>query len=217
MKKLMICSLLAAVAAIPAKAQTTGRSPLRVGIKAGGNLSMASFSSDLHSDIKNKFGFGFYGGGLLEISGPAGSKWKGQVEALFNYHNFKNEYAIGGQPYKAVNYKTNLMQISVPVMVKYFIIPQFSINVGPSVNFNLASKTKFTNPATDEAMNRDNKDLDMLNTLQVGALAGATYYIHKGFFVDARYNYYFGSVFKNDNGEPTYRLSAIQLGLGYKF
>lgn len=213
----MICSLLAASAAISAEAQNTGRSPLRVGVKAGGNLSMASFSADGYSDVKNKFGFGFYGGGLLEISGPAGSKWKGQVEALFNYHNFKNEYAIANQPFKAVDYKTDLMQISVPVMVKYFIIPQLSVNAGASVNFNLASKTKFTNPATDEAMTRDNKDLDMLSTLQVGALAGATYYIYKGFFVDARYNYYFGSVFKNDNDAPTYRLSAIQLGLGYKF
>ena len=216
MKKLMICSLLS-VAVISAEAQTTiGRSPLRVGIKAGGNLSMASFSADGYSDIKNKFGFGFYGGGLLELSGPAGSKWKGQLEALFNYHNFKNEYA-GGIPMGTVSYKTNLAQISVPVMVKYFIIPQLSVNAGASVNFNLASKTKFTSPLTGGEVTNDNKDLDMLNTLQIGALAGATYYIYKGFFVDARYNYYFGSVFKNDNDAPTYRLSAIQLGIGYKF
>ena len=217
MKKLMICSLLAAATAAQAQ-EAPARSPLRLGVKAGGNLSMASFSGDGYSDVKNKFGFGFFGGGLLEISGPAGSKWKGQIEALFNYHNFKNNYSTLTVDSKD---RTTLSQVSIPVMVKYFIIPQLSINAGASVNFNLASKTKHecTPGGSDIASESeiDNKDTDMLQTLQVGALAGATYYIYKGFFVDARYNYYFGSVLKNDNDAPTYRLNTVQVGLGYKF
>jgi hypothetical protein len=66
---------------------------------------------------------------------------------------------------------------------------------------------------------RDLTDNGYLKTVQVGALAGATYYIYKGFFVDARYNYYFGKMLDQKvNTDPEYKnISAIQLGLGYKF
>lgn len=214
MKKLLVLVLLAATTTTYAQK----RSPIRFGVKAGGNLSHGAYSSDDYSGLKNKFGFGFYGGGLIEISGPAGSKWKGQVEALYNLHNFKNEFTPLGLTNTTATDKITLHQISVPVMVKFFVIPELSFNLGPSVNFNLAGKTKWeqTDPkgvVTTAEVNL--KDVDVLQTVQIGALAGATYYIHKGFFVDARYNYYFGSALKSDN--PTLRVSAIQLGLGYKF
>jgi hypothetical protein len=195
------------------------KSPLRFGVKAGGNLSHLGISDkNAFNDSKNSFGFGGYGGGLLEISGPAGSKLKGQVEALFSYHNTKFTYT---NDLGKVSSKTNLSQISVPLMIKYFPVPRLSFNAGASVNFNVASstKTESTINGTKVETKIDNKnDIDRLQTVQVGALVGATYYIHKGFFVDARYNYYFGSMFKkvNDN-DPSYRLSAIQLGVGYKF
>ncbi len=194
------------------------RSPLRFGVKAGGNLSHLGLSDNsAFPGNKNAFGFGAYGGGLLEISGPAGSKFKGQMEALYSYHNAKQQY---NNNLVKVTAKTNLSQISVPLMVKYFIIPQFSINAGGSVNFNVASRTKTESTSEGNTITTsfDNKsDLDRLQTVQVGALAGVTYYIHKGFFVDARYNYYFGSMFKKEQNDPSYRLSAVQLGVGYKF
>lgn len=194
------------------------KSPLRFGVKAGGNLSRLSISDNAFADNKNSFGFGAYGGGLLEISGPAGSKLKGQVEALFSYHNAKQKYTgdLG-----SVTAKTNVSQISVPLMIKYFAIPELSFNAGASVNFNVASKTNVESQVNGNTVKTtiDNKsDIDRLQTVQVGALVGATYYIYKGFFVDARYNYYFGSMFKKiNNDDPAYRLSAFQLGVGYKF
>ena len=214
MKKLSVLLLLAVVTT-SVYAQNSGRSPLRFGLKAGGNLSHGSIKDDDYDNLKNKFGFGFYGGGLMEVSGPAGSKFKGQVEALFNLHNFSSEYNFLGS---SITGKTTLSQISVPVMLKYFITPRFSINAGPSVNFNLAGKTKVETEILSGVVNKselDLKDLDVLQTIQIGALAGATFYIHKGFFVDARYNYYFGSALKDDYGKMN--VSAIQLGLGYKF
>lgn len=193
------------------------KSPLRFGVKAGGNMSRLSISENVFNDNKNSFGFGGYAGGLLEISGPAGSKLKGQVEALYAYHSTKHTYS--GDVGKVTS-KTNLSQISVPLMIKYFPIPRLSFNGGASVNFNVASKTKIESNANGQIFKStiDNKnDLDRLQTIQVGALVGATYYIHKGFFVDARYNYYFGSMFKKEVNDAAYRLSAIQLGVGYKF
>lgn len=209
MKKLILLLLAASTLTTTVFAQKRSRSPLRFGIKAGGNLSHLSTSNDpFLGEVKNSFGFGAYGGGFLEVSGPAGSKLKGQVEALYSFHNFKNTYTLSKI---SSEWKTNLSQISIPVILKYFPIPSLSLNVGPSVNFNLASKTKIGSTTID------NKDPDNLQAIQIGALAGATYYIYKSFFVDARYNYYFGSMFKKENNDPSYRVSAIQLGVGYKF
>lgn len=214
MKKLMILLLLATTTVTFAQS----RSPLRFGLKAGGNISHLSATDDAFGlNQKNSFGLGIYGGGLLEISGPAGSKFKGQVEALFNWHNFKNESSITGIKN---TYKTSLSQISVPVMLKYFVIPELSINAGASVNFNVAAKTNIETDVLGSVTKStlDYNDLDKLQTIQVGALVGATYYIYKGFFVDARYNYYFGSMLKKDkSSDPSYRISALQIGVGYKF
>lgn len=212
MKKLSVLLLLATTITIThAQSSRTAkehRSPLRFGVKAGGNLSRMGISdAPLLSDIKSSFGFGAFAGGLLEISGPAGSKLKGQIEALYSFHNVKNTFTLLGESQEM---KTTIHQITVPVMVRYFPIPELSFNAGASVNFNLASDFKV------DGVKYGNDD--NLQTVQVGVLAGATYYIYKGFFVDARYNYYFGSVMKRDNDtDPAYRLSAIQLGVGYKF
>jgi hypothetical protein len=220
MKKLILLLLAVSTVATTTFAQKEEKkSPLRFGLKAGANISHMNVSDNGgFTTEKNSFGFGAYGGGLLEISGPAGSKFKGQVEALFNLHNFKNTYT--DPLYKSVD-KNTLTQISVPIMLKYFVIPSLSINAGPSVNFNLGAKDKYeetvgTVTTKDEI---DYKDVDALQTIQIGALVGATYYIYKGFFVDARYNYYFGSMTKDIVLGANYKsnISAIQIGVGYKF
>lgn len=220
MKKLILLLLAVSTVATTTFAQKgESKSPLRFGLKAGANISHLNASDNAgYTTEKNSFGFGAYGGGLLEISGPAGSKFKGQVEALFNLHNFKNTYT---DPFYSTTDKNTLTQISVPIMLKYFVIPSLSINAGPSVNFNLGAKDKYeetigTVTSKDEF---DYKDLNALQTIQIGALVGATYYIYKGFFVDARYNYYFGSMVKDMGVGSDYKFatSAIQVGVGYKF
>ena len=217
MKKLTVLLLLATA---PVINFAQSRSPIRFGLKAGGNLSHMSIADYNGNSIGSaSFGLGYFGGGLMEISGPAGSKFKGQVEVLYNQQNFKNKYLSVGNA--SIENTTKLSQISVPIMVKYFIIPELSFNLGGSVNFNVAGKDKMTASVADASTTttRDLTDNDYLKTLQVGALAGATYYIYKGFFVDARYNYYFGKMLDQKvNTDPEYKnMSAIQLGLGYKF
>ena len=186
-------------------------------MKAGANISRLNISDNYGSaSEKNSFGIGAFGGGLLEISGPAGSKFKGQVEALFNWHNFKNTYT---DPGFTTTDKISLSQISVPIMLKYFVIPSLSINAGPSVNFNIAAKDKYEINTLGVIVKdeEDIKDADALQTIQIGALVGATYYIYEGFFVDARYNYYFGSMAKDLTPDYKFATSAIQIGIGYKF
>jgi hypothetical protein len=217
MKKLILLLLAASATTTATFAQNESRSPLRFGLKAGANISHLKIDDNFGAlSSKNSFGLGFYGGGLLEISGPAGSKFKGQVEALFNWHNFKNDYTGAGFLTK---HKTSLTQISVPIVLKYFVIPSLSINAGPSVNFNIAAKDKYDedNFGIITKKETDYKDISKLQTIQIGALVGATYYIYQGFFVDARYNYYFGSMVKDLTPDYKFATSAIQVGVGYKF
>jgi hypothetical protein len=218
MKKLILLLLAASAITTTTFAQNESRSPLRFGLKAGANISHLKVDDDYGGALssKNSFGFGAFGGGLLEISGPAGSKFKGQVEALFNLHNFKNDYTGAGFSTK---HKTTLTQISVPIVLKYFVIPSLSINAGPSVNFNITGKDKYDEDALGIMTKKetDYKDIKKLQTIQIGALVGATYYIYEGFFVDARYNYYFGSMVKDLTPDYKFATSAIQIGVGYKF
>lgn len=217
MKKLSVLCLLAAA---PLINFAQGRSPLRFGLKGGGNLSHMTIADANNNSLgSSSFGLGYYGGGFMEISGPAGSKFKGQIEALYNRHNFKNSYLTSSTG--SIKQTTGLNQISVPIMAKYFIIPSLSVNLGGSVNFNLGGKDKVVTTAgsSDITTSADLKDYDGFKTLQVGALAGVTYYIYKGFFVDGRYNYYFGKMVDIDGPSAlAYKnQSAIQLGIGYKF
>jgi hypothetical protein len=217
MKKLILLLLAASAITTTTFAQDESRSPLRFGLKAGANISHLKIDDNYGAlSSKNSFGLGVYGGGLLEISGPAGSKFKGQVEALFNWHNFKNDYTGAGFSTK---HKTTLAQISVPIVLKYFVIPSLSINAGPSVNFNISGKDKYDENVAGIITKKetDYNDISKLQTIQIGALVGATYYIYKGFFVDARYNYYFGSMVKDMTPDYKFAISAIQVGVGYKF
>lgn len=196
------------------------KSPLRLGLKAGSNITAVDMSGDVPIKIDNRLGLGFYGGGLLEISGPAGSKWKGQMEALFNFHTFKYRFSGPSSPLPfTVDEGHKVSQISVPIMVRYFVIPQLSFNAGASVNFNLGDKAttnlnvrngsfqgEWQTPAPGD-----------LQTIQVGALAGATYYFYKGLFADIRYNYLFGNVYQKEAGGPSTRMNFLQIGMGYKF
>lgn len=213
-------ALLLLVASAPVINFAQGRSPLRFGLKAGANIShMTIADNNGNSYGSASFGLGYYGGGFMEISGPAGSKFKGQVEALYNRHNFKNNYATIGN--LTIDQTTKLDQISVPVMVKYFVIPSLSINLGAAVNFNIAGKADVeTGVENSKIKTTENfKDNDYLQPVQVGALAGVTYYLYKGLFVDGRYNYTFGKMLdQKNNTDAAYKnASAIQIGVGYKF
>lgn len=191
-----------------ASAQTS----VRFGLKGGLNLSHATREVDpvVGPDHKsNGFGPGFYAGGLAELSFPAGSKFKLQLEALYNmsYITFENTDTRLDRDV--------LSSIQVPLSSKYFIVPDFSLNAGVSAVFNTGAKAHHKNGSTTDLKNAYN-----LQPMQVGLHAGATYYIKNGFFVDARYNYYMDDVMESKTPalfDLDYDLGTFQLGLGYKF
>lgn len=187
---------------------------VRFGVKAGGNLSFSKITVrnvSVSSDTK----LGFFAGGLLEVSpGYAENKFKVQLEALYNEGNI--EYRLPGTD--GLRDKVRLNQIALPLLAKYFICPQFSVNLGPTFNLNLGGNEAVGNDSLGTVQQQD-LDGDDLNTFQIGLAAGATYYVYKGLFIDARYNPVFGQLNKKsaDDMNGKLKLSFIQVGIGYKF
>lgn len=206
----ILTAVMALCIAWPALSQTS----VRFGIKAGGNLSFSKMTVDQVS-INSNSKLGFFGGGLLEVSpGYADNKFKVQLEALFNQGNI--EYVLPGADQFVDKLRVN--QIQLPLLAKYFICPAFSVNLGPTFNLNLNGKESAYNDSLGVVSSED-LDSDDLNTFQIGLAAGATYYIYKGLFIDARYNPIFGQLNKATAGDfnGKLKLSYLQLGIGYKF
>ena len=210
MKKMLIGALVAVglfMITPSAKAQTS----FRFGVKAGGILTNSKIKYDGDS-YSGDTRFGFYGGGLVEMSpGSPDNTFKIQLEALYSRINFRYD-----DPNSSTSLaRLSLNQINVPLLAKLFITPRLSLNMGPTFNFNLSGKgTLETNGVLTEK-----KHMTDFESFQMGMAAGATYYIHKGLFVDLRYAPLFGSVTKTADGldGASLKMSAVKLGIGYKF
>lgn len=93
MKKLVIALTTAALALTT---NAFAQSNLRFGVKGGLNLTHGKVESTPGLTEYNGFGPGFYAGGLAELSFPKGSKFKLQLEALYNMNfiTFKSDMGL---------------------------------------------------------------------------------------------------------------------------
>ena len=110
-------------------------------------------------------------------------------------------------------YHTNY--INVPVMLKFYVAPDLSIDFGPQVGFNVYSKYKIGN--------HDDTDYkDMTKAVDFGLGLGATGDIDKNTFLQVRYTLGLTRAFKEEHRVyytvENYRKNAnIQLAFGYRF
>ena len=108
---------------------------------------------------------------------------------------------------KTVTFNTNY--INVPVMLKYYVTPAFSIDLGPQVGFNVYSKYSIED--VDKAIDiKDNtKGVDF------GVGLGGTYNLTDNAFVQARYTLGVTKVFDGDHNKE--KNGNIQVAFGMKF
>ncbi len=107
-----------------------------------------------------------------------------------------------------VTYNTNY--INVPVMLKCYVAPNFAIDLGPQVGFNVYSKV------TSDLGDVDNTvDLkDDTKAVDFGVGLGATYSLTENAFLQARYTMGLTEVFDNDAKAKN---GNIQVAFGWKF
>ena len=147
------------------------------------------------------------------------------MEYKFNPHfAIAPEVVFASQGGKTDNYVTegvvvkgtfNTNYINVPLMLKYYATPAFSIDFGPQVGFNVFSKMCAKAKAgTIEA--KESVDLkDFTKTVDFGVGLGATYNLTNNAFVQARYTLGLTNVFDIDDSHE--KNGNIQLAFGMKF
>lgn len=106
---------------------------------------------------------------------------------------------------KDVDITFNTNYVNVPIMFKYYATPNFSIDLGPQVGFNVYSKI------SGEKQTKDVKD--NTKTIDFGVGLGATYHLTENVFIQGRYTMGLTKAF--DQGDM--KNGNIQLALGYKF
>lgn len=163
---------------------------INFGIKAGANFS--NFSGDLDSDgITN-----FHAGAVLELN--IVPTFSVQAEGLFSSQGGKSVYSEDGVV--GVAKDINLDYISVPVMAKFYILPErLSLMVGPQFSFLVSD--------ADEVLKTKSFDL--------AAAGGVELKIIAGLFAQARYTVGLNNV--SDVSEVDVKNNVFQLSVGYMF
>jgi hypothetical protein len=147
-----------------AYAQDPQESAFNFGLKTG--VSDYSFSSDRVSSTSD---FSFYAGGYANYSLSNTSNL--QAELLVESFGIKDESFFSTD--------TDLVQLSLPVFMKFEAKPNLFFNLGGFIGYHLDVNTKSNGRST----------MDFIKDWNAGLLAGIEYHIYKGFSLEARYNY----------------------------
>ncbi len=101
----------------------------------------------------------------------------------------------------------NFGTLSLPISLKYFISPNFSLSVGPSFGLNLYRKVKVDDEKFDSK--------ESIKKFNFAGLIGLEYALDSGLFFDARYIVGANNISKFD--DVTMRNNLLTIGIGYKF
>ncbi len=178
MKKII---LLAALFAGSFAVQAQG---INFGVKAGANF--AKFNGDIDSDGITSF----HAGAVLELS--IVPTFAVQAEGMFSSQGAEYEDAFGAAQ------DLNLDYISVPVLAKFYILPEvLSVQAGPQFSF-LVSEA-------EEALEANSFDMAAAGGLEVKLIAGL--------FAQARYTIGLTDVYDDIDSKN----AVFQLSVGYMF
>ena len=158
-------------------------------------------------DVKHGMQLNYQAGVLMEYK--FSPKFAIAPEAVFAAQGGKFnalDFHLGGLNIDSnVAYHTNY--INVPVMLKYYVAPAFSIDFGPQVGFNVYSKYTIED--------HDAVDIkDGTKSVDFGLGLGGTYNLTEKAFVQARYTMGLTEAF--EGGSDT-KNGNIQLAFGMKF
>ncbi len=106
---------------------------------------------------------------------------------------------------KNVTYNTNY--INIPVMFKYYVAPDFSVDFGPQLGINVYSKCSVEGVDKAVDFSKQTKTVDFALGL------GGTYNITSNAFLQARYTMGMTNVFENGKAKN----ANIQIAFGYRF
>lgn len=211
--------LLATVASGFALAPAAHAQGVRLGVKAGANLS--NLSGDLTNEDRFKNKVGFHGGLMLNVGLVDDGFLSLQPEVLFSQKGFKfadNEFSAPGFTYKYKGERT-YNYIDVPVLLK-INAGGFYVEAGPQYSYLLKVKDE-----TSRAINgttysgyTGTQNLDNVNRNEIGYAAGLGFQSDTGLLIGIRYNGSFTDFGKDgysDNDVRNARNSVFQASVGF--
>ena len=140
-------------------------------------------------------------------------------EVVFAAQGGKYEYDNGrGATYKETDH---VNYINVPVMLKFYVCPELSIDFGPQVGFNVYSKNTTEAKIGGEGGKHTTDMKDYTKGVDFGLGLGLTYNIAKDVFVQGRYTMGMTKVFDNKLlgifGANNAKNGNAQIAIGYRF
>jgi len=212
MKKIFIslmCMLLCAGAAMAQKTFTFGP---KIGVDYT-HFWGSSGSDYIKSDVKGIFNY--QAGVFMEYR--FNDKFSIAPEVVFASQGAKENFTVPVEDrwsgeiigYKECSDTYIVNYINVPVMLKYYVIPSLSIDLGPQLGINVYSKESYKGLEGDGTY--DNKDYT--KTIDFGVGLGATYNITNDVFVQGRYTLGITKAFKDND----FKNGNAQIAIGYRF
>ena len=122
-----------------------------------------------------------------------------------------DDFDFDGVTIADVKYTANY--INVPLMLKFYATPEFSIDFGPQVGFNVFNKAKVKGA-------KESVDVkDLTQGVDFGLGLGGTFNITDNAFVQARYTMGLTKVFKDKEvlGKNNAKNGNVQIAFGMKF
>jgi hypothetical protein len=137
---------------------------------------------------------------LTEFS--IGNKFSIQPEILYSRQKTNSTEIVYGGPFPKKEYTLDYIQI--PVLAKFYIYKNVSLELGPSFNFLL--KDKVVNIS-----NNNQSNSDFAEKTEFSGILGISYKLNNGFFTSVRYNKGLSESIKNGKN------NSFQIGIGYMF
>ena len=164
-------------------------SDMAFGVKGGLNVATLSNTAQGNTDTVL---LGFHVGVFGEFK--VTDKFAVQPEILFSTQGNKSKSSqdFGGGFSSSSEDKTKLGYLNIPVMAKFYVTDDFSIEAGPQIGFLMSAKSEDTTtdvgggPTTTTSSTTDVKD--KLNSVDFGLNFGLGYNIGANIVVGARYD-----------------------------
>lgn len=204
--------------------QFTNAQKVTFGVKGGTNLAAFTENFDSAFDYKYKLGFQFGGFAIIQLA----DKLYLQPELLYSLQGTKyslNTIAVvlpqtpNIMLKEVKNVNLNESTLILPIMLKYFVIENLAIEIGPQLDyFFLISGERIVFLRDGFGITRERKNTSDFN---FGVNLGVGYDINENLGLGVRYNYGFNRLFRGelsayDNGFKR-RNSIFSLNLEYRF
>ena len=177
---------------------------IKFGVKAGADFS--NWGGDDVDALDLDMNYGYHFGGFAEI--PMARTLNLESGIYLSRKGFRAEEELLGMELDVINTSTYL---DLPVLAKYAITKNYSINAGPQLSYLLDNKVTVKAAGEKES----DKSVQGFNRFDLGLVAGMGYQFNNGLLFSANYDFGLTSLDDETNMKAFNRV--VKASVGYRF